>query len=150
LIENPENYIIGNNYVINKKTGRSQTLTNAQKDIKKGSTINDFIYNKDFLLYNEITNRFILNTKENKIKLSKQIKEQDYVYNKKDLKTGKNIINDLIVQEKHKAVEIQVIEQPLNEIEDLTELNEINNVDIKIQKLDNRFGENSVGVNIYK
>jgi hypothetical protein len=64
------------------------------------------------------------------------------------LKTGQNIINDLIVQEKHKAVVIQVIEQPLNEIEDLTELNEINNVDIKIQKLDNKFGENSVGVNI--
>jgi hypothetical protein len=110
LIENPDNFIIGNNYVINKKTGRTQTLTNAQKEIKNGLTINDFIYNKDFLLYNDITNRFILNT-ENKLKLSKQIKEQDNIYNKKDLKIEQNIINDILVQEKHKPFETHVIEQ---------------------------------------
>jgi len=141
LLTNSDNFIIYNNFCINKITGRIQTFQNAQKDLNKEKfTINDYIYNKTNLLYNEITNRFVLNTKENINKLNKL--RNNYKPKPNEIREEMNIINNIIQLEENKDNE-EIIEENKDN-EEIIEENK-DNEEIKITTLNNTYN-NGIGI----
>jgi len=135
LLTNSDNFIIYNNFCINKITGRIQTFQNAQKDLNKEKfTINDYIYNKTNLLYNEITNRFVLNTKENINKLNKL--RNNYKPKPNEIKEEMDVINNIIKLEKNEEIK---------ENDEIIEENKEDNEEIKISTLNNNYN-NGIGV----
>jgi hypothetical protein len=76
LLGHPENFqILNNNIFINRSTGREIKKKTAEKLIRDSIAINQILYNKDTLLYNFNTGRFIDNTKANEKKINKGIKD---------------------------------------------------------------------------